>query len=707
MRRILLGLLLASLVAASVDGQVRGRRKRGVAPTGVGGATCGSVSPLTSQLIGTVGITGQACLDSGIYTLSGSGGYSALADNMRVIGDHTNKITDDGVITIHVREISGFAFAQAGVMLRETLDPDSKAVMSMMSAPGNSSLNLKRSRATTGGSSTDESAMTYSQMWLRVSRVNDVFTAYNSPDGLTWTQIGTADTIVMSSVIYAEFFVIGTDNSVLVTASFDNYSIDDSEGAGPPPFDGEGYRPGYIGYASDTVGGRAGSVCAVTSTSGTSTAVGSFRYCLNLSGARTVVFNTSGMIDGVSGGPFEILNPYITIAGQTAPSPGIAIKGELWIETHDVVVQHIRIRGGGSGDTIALWVLNDADKVAIDHVSVSYGAWDNIAMSSTNALSDPKDALFYEIANYYALACRRPAGVTNNPCHADSYPANAEFSNSRGMGIGDGWGLSGRRLPRITYMRSLDAHINDRHPEISAGTRSTIFNNVFYNPSQVPLGTIFFEQEVTGKGPLLSIVAGNILIPGPTTPGYLGYVDQDYGTSEGSVKLVRLYPNNWNTSSKIYLTGNYYSVDCGGTACLASPTAQWALANNPVGSSVIATTPPFTLANLDLNSILAYSAVEAYVQSHAGARPTNRDCLDTAVFASLTARTGSVPEDPTDKAGGCNDANGYPTLAVNTSTYTDPATPTAVDTGHTGFSNGVRTKREYYLETLALALEGW
>jgi len=49
--------------------------------------------------------------------------------------------------------------------------------------------------------------------------------------------------------------------------------------------------------------------------------------------------------------------PYVTVAGQTAPSPGITLKGcELAIGTHDVLLQHLRVRVGDrvrAGQSIA------------------------------------------------------------------------------------------------------------------------------------------------------------------------------------------------------------------------------------------------------------------------------------------------------------------------------------------------------------------
>ncbi|MCC5021950.1 MAG: hypothetical protein J6386_03700 [Candidatus Synoicihabitans palmerolidicus] len=47
----------------------------------------------------------------------------------------------------------------------------------------------------------------------------------------------------------------------------------------------------------------------------------------------------------------QIESPYITMAGQTAPSPGITlIRGFLSImKTHDVLIQHLAVRPGDNG----------------------------------------------------------------------------------------------------------------------------------------------------------------------------------------------------------------------------------------------------------------------------------------------------------------------------------------------------------------------
>ncbi len=104
--------------------------------------------------------------------------------------------------------------------------------------------------------------------------------------------------------------------------------------------------PGAEGYGKYCVGGRGGSVYEVTTLN--PTGPGSLGEAIAASGPRTVVFRVSGTIDG----NFDIGNPNITIAGQTAPGDGITVKGSLGIGADDVNIRYIRVRAEGTGDAL-------------------------------------------------------------------------------------------------------------------------------------------------------------------------------------------------------------------------------------------------------------------------------------------------------------------------------------------------------------------
>jgi hypothetical protein len=102
--------------------------------------------------------------------------------------------------------------------------------------------------------------------------------------------------------------------------------------------------PGAWGWTAATPGGRGGQILRVTNLR--ASGAGSLREALEADGPRIVAFEVGGVID-LGKNTLSIKNPYVTVAGQTAPSPGITIiKGGIGIQTHDVILQHLRVRPG-------------------------------------------------------------------------------------------------------------------------------------------------------------------------------------------------------------------------------------------------------------------------------------------------------------------------------------------------------------------------
>ena len=101
--------------------------------------------------------------------------------------------------------------------------------------------------------------------------------------------------------------------------------------------------PGAEGFGAYSKGGRGGAVLFVTNLN--DSGPGSLRWAVEQKGPRTIIFKTSGTI--VLEKRLDIENPFITIAGQTAPGDGICLKGEtVRIATHDVIVRYLRVRLG-------------------------------------------------------------------------------------------------------------------------------------------------------------------------------------------------------------------------------------------------------------------------------------------------------------------------------------------------------------------------
>lgn len=168
----------------------------------------------------------------------------------------------------------------------------------------------------------------------------------------------------------------------LATLSFNRVTADNDHSTASvrpvPELDHLPSFPGAEGHGSKTRGGRGGTVIAVTNLN--DSGPGSLRAAVEAEGPRIVVFRVSGTIDLKS--RLTISNPYITIAGQTAPGDGIAIKSyPLSIDGDEVILRYIRLRLGDETDDD-----DDAlssryhENIIVDHVSASWSVDETVSI---------------------------------------------------------------------------------------------------------------------------------------------------------------------------------------------------------------------------------------------------------------------------------------------------------------------------------------
>jgi pectate lyase len=399
--------------------------------------------------------------------------------------------------------------------------------------------------------------------------------------------------------------------------------------------------PGATGFGTGTPGGRGGAILKVTNLN--NSGAGSLRAAVEAYGKRTVIFEVSGTIFLTS--ELKLLNPYITIAGQTAPSPGITLRGaEFRIKSNNVIVQHIRVRVGdavpsgvdpASVDSIS--VEGPAYNVVIDHVSVSWGIDENLS-------------LWYDGIHDVTISnC-----IISEALNLSSHPSGAHS-----MGL-----MTTPNGRNIAILRNLMAHNSDRNPLISNGGSVVLSNNVFYNWTG-GRATNIGNTSSSNPARYATLVSdvGNVYIGGLDT------TSSTYAISDNT---------SLNSGSKIYYSD-------------ARVTKVAGIFRHQASFSTVVSTPPIWISGF---VALPSSYVESAVRGAAGSRPADRDAVDLRIVSHLANRNGRIINRPSD-------VGGWPTLAVNRRTINVPSNANADDDG-----DGYTNFEESVLFPMAAQVEG-
>jgi len=254
--------------------------------------------------------------------------------------------------------------------------------------------------------------------------------------------------------------------------------------------------PTAEGYGKNTVGGRGGDVYEVTNLN--DSGPGSLRAAIEAKGPRTVVFKVSGTIDLKSN--LRISNPYITIAGQTAPGDGICLKRyQLQITADQVIIRHIRVRPGSeTGLSLDAIGGEGCHNLILDHVSASWSIDE-------------------------CMSIYRCHNVTIQWCLIAESLYHSTHTSGGNHGFGGIWGSD-----KSTYHHNLLAHHTSRNPRFSPGTGYNDYrNNVIYNWAYNSCygGEKVSDAEYAEKLDYFIVnMVGNYYKPGPATrPGETTY----------------------------------------------------------------------------------------------------------------------------------------------------------------------------------------
>jgi regulation of enolase protein 1 (concanavalin A-like superfamily) len=168
---------------------------------------------------------GAVEVKEGKFTIQGAGvDITETADSFFFV---SSAMTGNGSVTARLNSVSGgidTGDEKVGVMIRETLDPDSPHV-TVHETNNNFGLNL-RWRDTKGGETIREqgyAARTF-PIYLRVQRAGNSFTGFHSFDGQTWTPTNTV-TVGMGDNARVGLAVASGDDSARMTAEFQDVAV--------------------------------------------------------------------------------------------------------------------------------------------------------------------------------------------------------------------------------------------------------------------------------------------------------------------------------------------------------------------------------------------------------------------------------------------------------------------------------------------------
>jgi glucose/arabinose dehydrogenase/PKD repeat protein len=218
-------------------------------------------TPWMQRDIGAVSAAGNSSYSNRVFTVAGSGDdiWGNVDEFRFTYWAHPG----DGLISAHVASQGNTQpGAKAGVMIRETVDPGSRYAMACVTPTGL----LFQYRTTPGGSSGFNLIYDLSApYWVKLVRSGNRFTGYSSPDGASWSPMGTA-TVAMATATLGGMAVSSHNDGLLSTVLFDHVvgivgPVTVANGALPSPWQsgdvGWVTLPGGATYASSVfnVGG--------------------------------------------------------------------------------------------------------------------------------------------------------------------------------------------------------------------------------------------------------------------------------------------------------------------------------------------------------------------------------------------------------------------------------------------------------------------
>lgn len=383
--------------------------------------------------------------------------------------------------------------------------------------------------------------------------------------------------------------------------------------------------------ADPTRGGAGGRIIRVTTIA--KDGPGSLKAAVEAKGPRIVVFEVGGVID-LGRDTLTITEPFLTIAGQTAPSPGITIiRGGIDLKSHDVIISNIRVMTGADGQPrFSGWEADSFSSVAaynvvVEHCTFMWGIDENMSASGPRFAGKTVDEWRKNTSHNIVFRENLAAEGLANASHPKGEHSKGSLIHDNATGI--------------TFYRNIFAHNKERSPLVKGGAQVLMINNLIYDPGDKAVHYNLMNLEWAGQ----TYVTGEITAVG-------NVMRAGFSTAPGLPFLM--------------LGGDgdlaYYGRDNVAVDQWGKPTAQFGRYGVTKARLIEAAKP---LASLSGYSILPAADLETSVLATAGARPWDRAADDIRVLFFIAEGRGEIIDDERQVG------SGYPKVAETRAPFVD------------------------------------
>jgi hypothetical protein len=273
--------------------------------------------------VGNTGATGNATASGGTFSVTGAGAdVWGTADAFHYA---YRTLDGDGTIVARVSTIQNVhAWTKAGVMIRNSLSPSAAQAFMLVAASPLKGVPFQR-RPVDGGTSVSTSgSQSTAPRWVKLVRAGNLITGYESPDGVTWTTVG-SDTFAMGSSVLIGLAVSSHVTGVNATATFDNVTVTTAAPPPPPPPN----TPPSVSIGSPVSGARYTAPANIPLSATATDSDGSITKVEFFAGTTSIATVTaapySATWSGVPAGTYTITAVATDNASAAATSSGVTI----------------------------------------------------------------------------------------------------------------------------------------------------------------------------------------------------------------------------------------------------------------------------------------------------------------------------------------------------------------------------------------------